>query len=192
MVACDLNHVDADAATGADHDHPVVSPDVGTSRNVDRSGDRIGNYSRCNRIEFVRNRDGVAIGQRDPRGVAAVAVDTDEAFQIAATILMTCSTALAVAAIEVEVCNDSTAHQLGISSIAQLDDASHQLMSGYTRQKMWIVAQVAVDVVENGEAYPAGFDFDEDFTEARRRDGEFLPLGRVSPLPNSEAGLLCH
>ena len=182
MEPGDLDHMDADAAAGRDHDHPLAGLDRRPVRHMDRCRDGIGDGGGQHRIERLRQADGIAGGKHRHLRVATVPIDSDIANQVLTERLQPGQAPAAAAAEEVEVGAHPLSDALVWNARPHPDDAPHQLVPGNAGKRGRVVTQVAADTVEDGEADATGLDLDQHLTLSRHRIGHLFQGEGPSPL----------
>ena len=156
--------------------------DIRPPADVHGSRDGVRNGGGQHGIQPCRQRDGVALGQGDQLGVAAVTVDADPAGEVVADRLSGGQAAWAAAAEEVEVGGDALALPVGVHADPGLHHGADQLVTGDPRQVGRVVAQIAANAVEHGQADRAGLDPDQQVAFRRPWVRDLLDPELSSPL----------
>ena len=115
------------------------------------------------------------------RGVPTVAVDAHEPCEALAQRLHVAAARFTLAADQIEVRGDAATDELVPHLITLCDDASDELVARHPRKGGGASGEVAVDVVEDGQADAAGLDVDEHLIGSRLGVPKLLEAGVVAP-----------
>ena len=165
----DLDHVHAYSSGGGDDGYPVTRSDPGTAGDVERCGHCVGYRCREGCVEVLGQGNGIAVRQDAYLAVAAVLMDADVAGQRFAERLLAGEAAATPAAEEIEVRHHALAEAVGCDVGTHLDDSADELVARDPRKIFPVVAQIAADRVQDGQADRAGLDLDQDLVVTRAR-----------------------